>query len=378
MVEASRDFQVFVKPTGALCNLGCTYCYYLDKEKLYSYEGDLKMSDTVLEKYIVQHLEACPEDVVIFSWHGGEPTILGLDYYRKIVELQDKHRKDGQTIVNGIQTNGTLLDDDWCRFLASEGFAVGLSMDGPREMHDRYRLTKDLKPTFKDTLRGYKLLQKYGVYTEILCVVNSNNVKYPLEVYDFFMSLKCRYLTFLPLVDKMPKGKQGVTSISIRSGDWGRFLCKIFDEWKEKGIGRIKIQIFEEAIRTAFDQEHSLCIFRPTCGDVPVVEHNGDFYSCDHFVDPEHLIGNIMKNHLGELLDSSAQRGFGRAKLETLPSYCLECEVEDMCNGGCPKNRFIETPYGEPGLNYLCEGYKQFFTHCKPFVKQVAKLRKKG
>jgi uncharacterized protein len=223
-------------------------------------------------------------------------------------------------------------------------------------------------------MRGYKLLQKYRVYTEILCVVNEYNVKLPLQVYRFFKQMKAQYITFLPLVEPQHNSKNGVSPISVPSEAWGTFLCTIFDEWRDRDIGRIKVQIFEEATRTAFNQEHSLCIFRPTCGDIPVVEHNGDFFSCDHFVDVQHRLGNIMEAPMVEFLESPAQRAFGRAKLEDLPRYCQECEVRAMCNGGCPKNRFLETPDGEQGLNYLCAGYKRFFNHCKPFVSEVAAL----
>ena len=328
----------------------------------------------ILEDYIVQHIEASPEEVIRFSWHGGEPTLLGLNYFRKIVELQRKHQPPNRKILNGIQTNGTLLDDEWCRFFAREEFAVGLSLDGPKEMHDRYRVTKDQKPTHEHVMRGYRLLQKHGFYTDILCVVNSYNVQFPLQVYRFFKEISSQYITFLPLVEPELHTGTGVSQMSVSAEDWGKFLCTIFDEWIESDIGRVKIQIFEEALRTAFNQEHSLCIFRPTCGDIPVIEHNGDFYSCDHYVDAEHHLGNIKETPLVEMLESPAQKAFGRAKLETLPHYCRECKLKNMCNGECPKNRFITTPDGEKGLNYLCDGYKHFFNHCQPFVQQVAAL----
>ena len=374
MVKASRDFQVFVKPIGSICNLDCHYCYYLKKEHLYPEGESFRMPHDILEEYIVQHIDACPSTVIRFSWHGGEPTVLGLDYFREIVALQRKHKPPNRQIVNGIQTNGTLLDEDWCRFLAMEGFAVGLSLDGTREMHDRYRVTKDQKPTHEQTMRGYKLLQKHRVYTDVLCVVNAHNVQFPLRVYRFFKQINAQYVTFLPMVEPQPDARGGVNPISVPAEAWGAFLCTIFDEWRDHDIGRVKVQIFEEAARTAFNQDHSLCIFRPTCGDIIVIEHNGDFYSCDHFVDVEHRLGNINETPLVELLESPAQRAFGRVKLETLPRYCRECRVRDMCNGGCPKNRFIMTPDGGPGLNYLCAGYKLFFTHCHQFVSEVAAL----
>jgi len=374
MVRASREFQVFVKPIGAICNLDCHYCYYLKKEHLYPKEESFRMPDDVLEEYIVQHIEASPETVIRFSWHGGEPTLLGLDYFRKIVAIQRKHTFSNQYIANGIQTNGTLLDEDWCQFFSTEGFAVGLSLDGPKEIHDQYRVTKDQKPTHNEVMHGFNLLQKHQVYTDILCVVNAYNVQYPLQVYRFFKQINAQYVNFLPMVELKPETKGVVSQISVPSEAWGTFLCTIFDEWRDHDIGKIKVQIFEEATRTAFNQEHSLCIFRSTCGDIPVVEHNGDFYSCDHFVDVEHCLGNIKETHLVKLLESPTQKAFGKAKLETLPRHCLDCRIRSMCNGGCPKNRFLETPDGESGLNYLCAGYKRFFTHCKPFVSKVAAL----
>jgi len=371
MIIASREFQIFAKPTGSICNLDCHYCYYLKKEHIYPKGESFRMPDDILEEYIVQHIEASPEQAVRFSWHGGEPTVLGLDYFRKIVTLQRKHQPPNRSITNGIQTNGTLIDEDWCHFLASEGFAVGLSLDGPQEMHDQYRVTKDKKPTYEQTMRGYKLMQKHKILCEILCVVNSNNVQHPARIYRFFKQIKAQYMTFLPMVEPQLDAENGVSQITVPANAWGVFLCTIFDEWRDLDIGRIKVQIFEEAVRTAFDQEHSLCIFRPTCGDIPVIEHNGDFFSCDHFVDADHKLGNIRKVPLVELLESPEQRAFGQAKLETLPRYCRTCEVRTMCNGGCPKNRFLQTPDGEAGLNYLCAGYKRFFNHCLPFVAEV-------
>ncbi len=371
-MKASREFQVFVKPASSLCNLACRYCYYLEKESLYPGAGSLRMPEDILEEYVIQHIAASPDEVIRFSWHGGEPTVLGVDFFRKVVDLQRKHKPRGRLTANGMQTNGTLLDDEWCRFLAAEGFAVGLSLDGPQEMHNRYRVTRAGKSTFEQAMRGYELLRRRGVATEILCVVNAHNVWYPLEVYRFFKQIGAPYVTFLPLVKPNPDGLRGVSADTVPAEAWGDFLCAVFDEWLDKDIGRIKVQIFEEAARAAFEQEHSLCLFRPVCGDIPVVEHNGDFYSCDHFVDADHRLGNIRETSLVELLESPEQRGFGQIKLETLPRLCQACEVREMCNGECPKNRFLRTPDGEGGLNYLCGGYKRFFTHCRPFVAEVA------
>jgi uncharacterized protein len=372
MDKAVQAFQVFVKPFGSLCNLNCDYCYYLEKKELYPESTSFRMPGILLEEYIVQHIEASSEAEIRFSWHGGEPTLLGLEYFRSIVDMQRKHLPADRSIANGIQTNGTLLDDEWCRFFAAEDFYVGLSLDGPQDLHDRFRLDRKGTPSFEQTVRGYELLQQHGVDTDILCVVNSENVKHPSRVYRFFKQIGAQYVSFLPLVEKQPDTETGVSSRTVPADAFGEFLCTIFDEWLEQDIGQIKIQIFEEAARTAFELEHSLCIFRQTCGDIPVIEHNGDFYSCDHYVDAEHRLGNIIETPLAELLNRRAQRAFGKAKLDTLPYCCRVCEVFAMCNGGCPKNRFLQTPEGEAGLNYLCAGYKRFFTHSRFFVSEVA------
>ncbi|MDP2643550.1 MAG: anaerobic sulfatase maturase [Desulfobacterales bacterium] len=374
IVKASGEFQVFAKPAGSVCNLGCDYCYYLKKEHLYPGHEGFRMPDDILEEYIVQHIAAYPGPVINFSWHGGEPTLLGLDYFHKITALQRRHKPAGQRITNGMQTNGTRLDEHWGRFLAEENFSVGLSLDGPEEIHDLFRVTKDRKPTHRQVMRGYEILQKHNIPCDVLCVVNAQNVRHPIRVYRFFQQIKARYIGFLPLVEPRPDAPEGVSERTVPAKSLGAFLCAIFDEWKQQDIGRIKVQLFEEAARTAFNQEHALCIFRETCGEIPVVEHNGDFYSCDHFVSPEHLLGNIRQTPLVDLLESPAQKAFGQAKLITLPRYCRNCPVRLMCHGGCPKDRFIHTPEGEAGLNYLCEGYRRFFDHCRPFVAELAAL----
>jgi len=372
MPLASREFQVFVKPTGSVCNLDCRYCYYLKKEHLYPRGEAFRMPDNILETYIAQHIEAFPGPVINFSWHGGEPTLLGLDYFRRIVALQRKFLPPNRRIINGMQTNGTLLDEDWCRFLATEDFSVGLSLDGPAELHDQFRITKGCKPTHHLALSGYELLRRHRIPCDILCVVNAVNVRHPERVYRFFKQIRATYIGFLPLVEPQPGSPAGVSDRSVPAEAWGDFLCTIFDEWKRTDIGRVKVQIFEEAARTAFNQEHALCIFRKTCGDIPVVEHNGDFFSCDHFVDPAHRLGNIMETPLVEFLESLRQKTFGRIKLDSLPRCCRACTVRNMCNGGCPKDRIRQTPDGEAGLNYLCAGYKHFFTHCRPFVAALS------
>ena len=376
MAKASRVFQVFAKPAGSVCNLACRYCYYLEKADLYGKGGPFRMADDILEEYIAQHIDASSTPVIRFSWHGGEPTVLGLDYFRKVVALQRKHRPPGRRISNGIQTNGSLLDEEWGRFLAAEGFAVGVSLDGPKELHDLYRVGKRQEPTHERAMAGYELLRRHGIPCDILCVVHAGNVRHPLEVYRFFKEIEANYVGFLPLVESRPD-RRGVGDRTAPAEAFGDFLCAIFDEWLSNDIGRVKVQIFEEAIATAFGQDHALCIFRKTCGDIPVVEHNGDFFSCDHFVDAEHLLGNIKETPLVELLESPSQRAFGRAKLDGLPRFCKACEVLTMCNGGCPKDRFLHTPDGEGGLNYLCAGYKRFFALCRPFVAELAALRQR-
>jgi uncharacterized protein len=330
------------------------------------------MPQDLLEDYIAQHISASPDEVIRFSWHGGEPLVLCLGYFRSIVDLQRRRLPAGRTIVNGIQTNGTLLDDAWGRFLAAEGFSVGLSLDGPHQVHDRHRITRDRQPTFDRTMRGYEVLLHHGVLTDILCVVGAHNVWKPAEVYGFFKQIGAAYVTFLPLVERQSDVPGGVSPDTVPAEAWGDFLCVIFDEWVAGDIGRIKVQIIEEAARTAFGQEHSLCLFRPVCGDIPVIDCNGDFYSCDHFVNPDHCVGNIHTTPLVDLLESPAQRAFGLAKQERLPQVCRVCAVRDMCHGECPKNRFVRAPDGEPGLNYLCPGYQRFFTHVRPFVDEVA------
>jgi uncharacterized protein len=329
------------------------------------------MTDDILEEYIKQHIQASIEDIINFSWHGGEPLLAGIDFYKKVLGFQSAHNPAGKKILNGIQTNGTLLDDKWCTFLSQTGFLVGISIDGTEELHNKFRRTKDDTTTWHKVIRGFRLLKKHGIIPEILCMVNAENVKHPEKIYDFYKKLGAKYITFLPLIEPDTDSVTGVSRNSVPSEEFGYFLCEVFDKWVENDIGGIKIQILEEAARTAFDQEHTLCIFRVNCGGVPVVEHNGDFYSCDHYVNKDNFLGNIMDCSLTSLLESERQVLFGKTKSITLPRYCIECEVRPMCNGECPKNRFILTPDGEPGLNYLCKGYRYFFNHCRPFVEAI-------
>jgi uncharacterized protein len=374
MTQRPREFQIFAKPAGAICNLDCHYCYYLQKEQIYPETRQFRMADDLLEHYIVQHIAMTPGDEILFSWHGGEPTILGLDYFRRIAELQRAHCPAGKHVANSIQTNGVLLTDQWCRFFAAEKFGVGLSLDGPQALHDAYRVTKDQRASHRQVMQGYRLLRRHKVPVDLLCVVHAQNAQHPLEVYRFFREIGAQYLSFVPLVETRPDAPGGVSERSVPAEAFGRFLCAIFDEWVRHDMGRIIVQIFEEAARPAFGLDHSLCIFRPTCGDVPVVEHNGDFYQCDHYVTPGHRLGNIRDTPLAVLFDSPAQEAFGRAKQDTLPRYCQACEVRAMCHGGCPKDRILQTPDGEPGLNYLCAGYRRFFRHCRPYTERMAAL----
>ncbi len=376
MPAASREFQVMVKPIGAVCNLDCRYCYYLSKKNLYPAAGPFRMADDLLERYIVQHIAASPAESMLFSWHGGEPTVLGLDYFRHIVELQRKHRPAGREILNGIQTNGSLLDEEWCRFLAAEGFFVGLSLDGPKDLHDRYRIDKQERATHKSVLQAFRLLQRHRVHCDVLCVVHDQNVRQPTAVYRYFKEIGAQFLQFLPLVAR--QGEHGFSAQTVSAKAYGAFLCTIFDEWVHKDVGMMHIQNFDEATRPFLNMQHALCVSSPTCGNIVVLEHNGDVYSCDHFVDPAHRLGNICETPLAELLESPALLEFGRNKRDRLPSNCRRCDVLDLCNGGCPKDRLEQTAQGEDGLNYLCAGLKQFYTHSRPYLQSLAWHRRSG
>lgn len=376
MAVASREFGVFVKPIGSACNLNCRYCYYLKTGALYAGDETLRMPDDLLERYIQQHLQACPTPTVFFAWHGGEPTLLGVDYFRRVVALQRRHCPPGRKIVNGIQTNGTLLDEEWCRFFQQQGFTVGLSLDGPQALHDAYRLSRVGQPTHARVMRSWRLLQHYGVPCDILCVVHDLNVRQPLAVYRFLRQIGADYIQFLPLVARDADG--GVAPASVSAEAYGEFLCTVFQEWLAHDVRRIGVQAFEEAAKPLLGLEHALCHFRETCGEVGVLEHNGDYYACDHFVTPAHRIGNLRERSLQSLVDDPAQRAFGRRKWETLPRYCHDCNVLDMCNGGCPKDRFLCTPDGEEGLNYLCAGFKRFFAFCRSYLQRLALQRQPG
>lgn len=373
MQQKPQNFQIFAKPASCRCNLSCSYCYYLDKEKQFGIDQPLRMVDELLEEYIRQHIAASNGGDVNFSWHGGEPTLLGVDYFRRIVEFQRRYRPAGAHVSNGIQTNGTLITEEWGRFLAKNRFNVGLSLDGPAVVHDVYRKGRQGQGTHEAALRGYRCLTAHGVPVDILCVVNDLNVMYPLQVYRFFKSIGAKHVSFLPLVE-LVRGDSGpvVSERTVNPEAFGAFLCTIFDEWLAGDVGLIKIQIFEEALRTAFHQDHSLCLFRPTCGNIPVLEHNGDVFACDHFVEPAWNMGNIRRSELAEILASERLRAFGESKKSSLPAQCSSCEVLAMCNGECPKNRWVEVEGESEKLNYLCPGYLLFFKHCRPFIREVS------
>lgn len=360
-------FHVMMKPRGAICNLDCKYCYFLAKEDLYPGSG-FRMSDDLLEEYTRQYIEAQQVPEVTFAWQGGEPTLMGLEFFQKAVEFQMKYQKPDTRIYNSLQTNGTLLNADWCRFFHENDFLIGLSLDGPRALHDAYRVDKGGKPTFDAVMGAAEMMQASKVEFNILTTVHAANADHPLEVYRFMRDVvKTRFLQFIPIVERdndtgYQEGNE-VTKRSVTGKQYGRFLVGIFDEWVRRDVGKMYVQIFDVSLAAWAGQSPGLCIFMETCGDALALEHNGDLYACDHYVEPDYLLGNITEIPMMEMVLSEQQRAFGQAKLDTLPQYCLSCDVRFICNGGCPKNRIITTPDGEPGLNYLCEGYKAFFHH---------------
>jgi uncharacterized protein len=382
--DTPRAFHVMAKPTGAACNLRCEYCFFLKKEKMYP-ASDFRMSDEVHEAYIKQLFEAHQVPQVTVAWQGGEPTLMGLDFFRRSMEFQNKYAKPGTLVENTLQTNGILLDDEWCRFLHENKFLIGLSMDGPKELHDVYRKDKGGHGTFDRVVKAARLLQDHKVEFNLLCTVNSKHADHPLDVYRFFRDdLKAQYIQFIPIVERINgNGETGfqdgnkVTDRSVRPDQWGPFLIGIFDEWVKWDVGRTFVLNFDGALAGWLGRAGTVCIFGPTCGEGTALEHNGDLYSCDHF-EPDHYLGNILRTPMIELVASEKQRKFGRDKRDTLPGYCRQCEVVHICNGECPKNRFIEAPDGEPGLNYLCEGFKAFFLHADRPMKIMAELIRKG
>jgi uncharacterized protein len=377
-----ESFHVMAKPTGARCNLDCAYCFFLKKERLYP-QGTFKMSDEVLEAYVRQTIEGQQVPEVTFAWQGGEPTLMGLDFFRKAVELEKKYAPPSIWIENTLQTNGVLLDDEWCEFLRNNGFLVGLSLDGPRELHDAYRRDKRGGSVFDKVERAARLMQTHGVEFNILCTINAANSLYPLEVYRYFRDeLQAHYVQFIPIVERdNESGDQSGTAVTERSvggAEYGRFLVEIFDKWVRQDVGTTFVPFFDAVLAAYLHGRSSLCVLAPTCGHEVALEHTGDLYSCDHYVEPDYLLGNILQTPVGELVASPKQREFGTAKAATLPGLCRECRWLFACNGECPKNRVLTTPDGEPGLNWLCEGLQAFFAHVDRPMRIMADLLRQG
>jgi len=381
----SKPLYVMTKPVGAICNLACKYCYYLEKTNLYK-ENTSKfvMSDSLLEKFIEEYINSQTMPQVLFTWHGGETLMRPLSFYQKVVELQKKYA-NGRTIDNCIQTNGTLLNDEWCEFFHDNHWLVGISIDGPQEFHDEYRKNKQGKPSFMKVMQGIHLLNKHQVEWNAMAVVNDYNADYPLEFYHFFKELGCHYIQFTPIVERIHPHADGrhlahvlqkeekLADFSVSPEQWGNFLCTIFDEWVKNDVGEYFIQIFDATLANWMGAQPGVCTMAPTCGHAGVMEFNGDVYSCDHFVFPEFKLGNIYEKSLIEMMYSEKQIQFGQQKKDSLPNKCKECKYLFACNGECPKNRFLMTEDGEPGLNYLCKGYYQFFEHVAPYMDFMKK-----
>ena len=384
--HAPPAFHLLAKPTGAICNLDCAYCFFLDKEVFYP-GSKFRMSEPVLEQYIRQLIESHQTNSVNIAWQGGEPTLMGLDFYRRTMAVVEKYRRPGMTFLHTMQTNGTLLDDEWAAFFAEHNFLLGISIDGPAPLHDIYRVDKGGKPTFDKVMRGLRLLQKHSVDYNVLTTVNRINGDYPLEVYRFLRDeVGTTWMQFIPVVERINADgltlyQEGtaVSDRSVQPEQFGRFLSTIFDEWVRHDVGTIYVQTFEAALSNWLGLPNSgMCVFNATCGTGLAIEHNGDLYSCDHFVEPNYLLGNIQDTHMIELVASPQQIQFGLDKRNTLPRFCRECDVRFACHGECPKNRFIQTPDGEPGLNYLCAGFKEFFHHAGFPMKLMAGLIRRG
>lgn len=380
---AAASYHVMAKPTGPLCNLDCSYCFYLEKEKLYPGTRNWTMPDDVLASYIRQYIESQPQDTVGFAWQGGEPTLLGISWFENVLELQKKYA-GRKRIENALQTNGITLDADWGEFLAANDFLVGVSIDGPRELHDAYRVDKGQQPTFYQVMRGIECLKDAGARFNTLTVVNRKNSYHPREVYDFLKQIGSGYIQFIPVVEQQSKlrSPEGlvllapqhshaaeVTDWSVEPDAFGNFLCTIFDQWVRRDVGTYFVQLFDVTLELWLGMPPSLCVFSETCGNALALEHNGDLYSCDHYVYPENKLGSIMEKPLISLAAAQQQTTFGHAKRDSLPAYCRNCDVRFACNGECPKHRFVNTPDGEPGLNYLCAAYKKFFHHVAPYME---------
>ncbi len=379
----ARPLYIMTKPAGSSCNLACEYCYYLEKKNLYtdaSADRRHVMSDDMLERFIKMYIESQSMPQILFSWHGGETLMRPLSFYKKVIELQKKYG-GGLVIDNSIQTNGTLLTDEWCRFFKDNNWLVGVSVDGPQEFHDEYRRNNIGAPSFHKVMRGINLLKKHGVEWNALAVVNDFNADYPLDFYHFFKEIECRYIQFTPIVERIIPHTDGRTlaspmdahdaplaDFSVSPAQWGEFLCTIFDEWVKNDVGQYFIQLFDSTLANWAGVQPGVCTMARTCGHAGVMEFNGDVYSCDHFVFPEYKLGNIREKTLVEMMYSDRQQKFGTDKYDSLPGQCRRCKYLFACNGECPKNRFTGTADGEPGLNYLCEGYYRFFEHVAPYM----------
>ncbi len=376
-------FNVMVKPAGPACNLACKYCFYLDKTQFFSDDEIFRMSDDVLEKFTKDYIEALgniPE--INFSWQGGEPTILGVDFFRKAVELQKKYA-NGKKITNALQTNGTLINDEWCEFFKENNFLIGVSIDGPRELHDAFRVDKKNEGSFDNVVQGIEFLKKHKVDFNALTVVNQLNSQHPLKVYHFLKNLGVEFIQFIPIVEQKvfdPKSEvqADVTDFSVKPKEFGKFLSKIFDEWVTKDVGKTFVQQFDAALGNWLGVGGSVCVYSAICGNSVILEHNGDLYSCDHFMYPDYKLGNIMEKDLRKMVYSEFQIQFGRDKFLAVPTQCKECKVVFACRGGCPKHRFLTTSKNEKGLNYLCKGFKYFYLHIAPAMDKMAKLLNEG
>lgn len=376
----AKPLYVMLKPASAHCNLACKYCYYLEKNKLYPTAQRHLMSDEMLEQFTREYIEAQTMSQVLFTWHGGEPLLRSIDFYRKALSLQQKYA-GGRRIDNVIQTNGTLLTDEWCEFFAQNHWLVGISIDGPQPDHDHYRLTAAGKPSWKKVMQGIKLLKKHGVEWNAMAVVNAYNANHPLEFYRFFKENGCQFLQFTPIVERLTRHEDGRTLASLADKDeislseasvapeqWGYFLCAIFDEWVRKDVGKIFVEIFDCTLANWMGISPGICAYSKECGHAGVMEHNGDVYSCDHFVFPEYKLGNIRDHSLIDMLYGEQQQEFSRLKHSSLPRQCKECDMEFACHGECPKNRFMKDKYGDSGLNYLCPGYYHYYQHVAPYM----------
>ena len=376
----AKPLYVMLKPAGAHCNLTCKYCYYLEKNKLYPTAQRHLMSDEMLEQFTREYIEAQTMNQVLFTWHGGEPLLRSIDFYRKALSLQQKYA-GGRRIDNVIQTNGTLLTDEWCEFFAQNHWLVGISIDGPQPDHDHYRLTAAGKPSWKKVMQGIKLLKKHGVEWNAMAVVNAYNANHPLEFYRFFKENGCQFLQFTPVVERLTRHEDGRTLASLADKNeislseasvvpeqWGYFLCAIFDEWVRKDVGKIFVEIFDCTLANWMGISPGICAYSKECGHAGVMEHNGDVYSCDHFVFPEYKLGNIRDHSLIDMLYGEQQQEFSRLKHSSLPRQCKECDMEFACHGECPKNRFMKDKYGDSGLNYLCPGYYHYYQHVAPYM----------